>query len=143
MMSSRRSWGGRGPGVDGTGRLRTALPALLLGSAAVSWAAMMRASFRTLYVEPTDEAVSRAAMARSAGIVAAVLVVVLVLTAAALVRRPWVAVLALPGALAGGWLVLVPHAHGAAFLYGLGGSLIAVVVTAARVSATLGRRRTG
>lgn len=140
-MDSRRSWAGGGSSVDGSGRLRTALLALLLGLAAAAWAVMMQASFRTLYVEPTDEAVSRAALARPGGIVAAALVVVLVLSAAALVRRSWVAVLALPGVLAGGWLVLAPDAHGAAFLYGLGGSVIAMVVAAVRATAAFGSQR--
>ena len=122
-------------------RRRASASAILLLGAALSWAEMMRASFRTLYVEPTDEAVARAAAARPAGVLAAVLLVAFVLSAAAVVRRPWVMVLALPGALAGGWLLLVPDAHGAAFLYGLGASLVGVIIAAVKVSAGGGRRR--
>lgn len=102
----------------------------------------MHASFRNLYVEPTDEAISRAATARPSGIVAAVLLVVFVLSAAAVVRRPWLVVLALPGAFAGGWLVLAPTSHGAAFLYGVGGSLVALVVVAMKGVSSMTRRMT-
>lgn len=126
--------------MTGRGRRATAVPVLLVLGAA-SWAVLMRASFRTLYVEPTDEAVPRAAAARPGGLVAAAALVLLVLSAAGVAGRRWVAVLALPGVLAGGWLPFAPDAHGAAFLYGLAGSLVAVVVAAAKMTAAASRRR--
>ena len=122
------------------GRTGGPTSALLLAFAAGSWAVLMRASFRTLYVEPTDEAISRAAAARPLGIVAATLLVVFVLAAAAVAGRRWLMVLALPGAVAGGWLILAPDAHGAAFLYGVAATLLAVVVAAVKVTASVGRR---
>jgi hypothetical protein len=113
---------------------------VLLGLAVVSWAELMRASFRTLYVEPTDEAVARAAAARPAGLVAALILVVLVLAAAGLARRRWLGLLAVPGVLAGVAL-LDPQTHGAAYLLGLVGSLAAVAVVSWRASTALAARR--
>ena len=52
-------------------------------------------------------------------------------------------VLALPGAVAGGWLILAPDAHGAAFLYGVAATLLAMVVaakTGPRAGPRAGRR---
>jgi hypothetical protein len=115
-------------GTAGVSRQQAALGALLV-LAAGSWVALMTASSRTLYVEPTDEAVSRASAARPSGLVAAALLLLLVLAASVLAGRRWMAVLALPGVLAGGWLLLAPGAHGAAFLSGLAGSLAAAAVS--------------
>ena len=122
---------------------RRAAVALLLVLAAAAWVVLLRDASRNLYVEPTDAAVARASGARPAGIVASVALIVLVAAAAALSGRRWVAVMALPGVLAGGWLLLAPSSHGAALMYALAGSLVAVAVAAVAGSRSLrgGRSR--
>lgn len=90
----------------------------------------MRAAYAGLYIEPTDAAMGRVAAARLPGIAASAALVAITGGLAALSGRPWLAVLGLPGVLAGGWLVLSPSSHGAAFLYGLGASVVALPVAA-------------
>ncbi len=120
-MDARSAHGHRG---------RRTVFAVLLTGAAFGWAVMMRAAFLTLYIEPTDAAVAQAVAVRPTGAIAAVGFVAVTAVAAMIAGRWWIVVLALPGVLAGGWLLFAPSSHGAAFLYGVAGSAIAIVVVA-------------
>ncbi len=119
---------------------RGALVCALLGLAAV-WVLLIQAAFRNVYIEPTDQAVTQAAAARPAGILAAVALVALAAAAAAISKQRWLAVLGLPGVLAGGWLLLAPSSHGAALTYDLIGSLLALIIVGIAVAREAARRR--
>ncbi len=125
MLSERRFELVAG-GVLAVGR-RLALVCVLLGLV-VAWVLLMQAAYRNSYIEPTDLAVTRAAAARPAGVLAALVLVGLAAAAAAVSGRRWLAVLGLPGVLAGGWFLLAPSSHGAALMYALIGSVLALVV---------------
>ena len=117
-------------------RRRVVVAFLVLGLAA-SWFVLMGTTFRNIYVEPTDEAVAQAAAARPAGVLAAAVQVSLAAVVAWAARDRWLAVLGLPGLLAGGWLLLVPPSHGEAWSYALLSSVPALAV----VVIALARRR--
>lgn len=108
-------------------RRRAVATFLLLGLAA-SWFVLMGATFRNLYVEPTDVAITQAAAARPAGMLAAAVQVSLALAVVWAVRDRWLAVLGLPGLLAGGWLLLAPTSHGEAWSYALLSTVPAIAV---------------
>ena len=111
---------------------RWAVVALLLLGLAASWFALMGTTYRNIYVEPTDVAMAQAAAARPAGVISAVVQVFLAVGVAWAARLPWLALLGLPGLLAGGWLLLAPSSHGEAWSYALFSSVpaLAVVVIA-------------
>ena len=112
-------------------RCRALLAFLVLGLVA-SWFVLMGTTFRNIYVEPTDVAMAQAAAARPAGVLAAAVQVSFAVAVAWAARDRWLAVLGLPGLLAGGWLLLAPSSHGEAWSYALLSSVpaLAVVVIA-------------
>ncbi len=124
-----------------SGRPPRGLLVALLVLAVAAWAVLMRFAFATLYVEPTDAAIARAAAARPGGIVGAISLLALAAALAAVSRRRVLGVVGLPGLVAGGWLLLAPSSHGAAFVYGLVGSVIALVVMAVDASRRAGAPR--
>ena len=62
-------------------------------------------------------------------------------SAAAISKQRWLAVLGLPGVLAGGWLLLAPSSHGAALTYDLIGSLLALIIVGIAVAREAARQR--
>ncbi|KJK42870.1 hypothetical protein UK23_35380 [Lentzea aerocolonigenes] len=64
------------------------------------WGQMMHAATSNIYFEPTDDAIAQAAAALPMGFAGAGVVAATSLVAAALLRRPWIAVGATPGLVA-------------------------------------------
>ncbi|MEP6649354.1 MAG: hypothetical protein ABJA74_05505 [Lapillicoccus sp.] len=121
---------------------RVVLLSLLAIGIAVAWTVMMDAAQQSLYVEPTDVAVGRAQSARSWGLAAAVALLILAITTSAAAGRAIILVLGLPAALCAAWWWLAPDsAHSAVLLYGVGGSLVALLVLAASVARSTSRDR--
>ena len=112
-------------------RRRIVVAFLLLGLVA-SWFVLMGTTFRNVYVEPTDVAMTQAAAARPAGMLAAAVQLSLSVAVAWAARDRWLVVLGLPGLLAGGWLLLVPSSHGAAWTFALLSSVPALAVAVLR-----------
>lgn len=112
-------------------RHRIVVTFLLLGLVA-SWFVLMATTSRNVYVEPTDLAMRQAAAARPAGMLAATVQVSLAVAVAWATQDRWIVVLGLPGLLAGGWLLLVPSSHGAAWTFALLSSLPALAVAVFR-----------
>lgn len=112
-------------------RRRIVVALLLLGLVA-SWFVLMGTTFRNVYVERTDVAMTQAAAARPAGMLAAALQMSVAVAVAWAARDRWLVVLGLPGLLAGGWLLLVPSSHGAAWTFALLSSVPALAVAVFR-----------
>lgn len=112
-------------------RRRVVVALLLLGLVA-SWLVLMGTTSRNVYVEPTDVAMTQAAAARPAGMLAAGVQMSLAVAVAWAARDRWLVVLGLPGLLAGGWLLLVPSLHGAAWTFALLSSVPALAVVVFR-----------
>ena len=113
-------------------RRRAVVAFLSLGLVA-SWFMLVKTTFRNVYVEPTDVAMAQAAAARPAGMLAAAVQMSLAVAVAWAARDRWLVVLGLPGLLAGGWLLVVPSSHGAAWTFALLSSVPALAVAAFRV----------
>ena len=112
-------------------RRRVVVALLLLGLVA-SWFVLMGTTSRNVYVEPTDVAMTQAAAARPAGMLAAGVQMSLAVAVAWAARDRWLVVLGLPGLLAGGWLLLAPSSHGAAWTFAMLSSVPALAVVVFR-----------
>jgi hypothetical protein len=102
----------------------------LCALAVVAWVFLMQAAYASFYIEPTDDARARAQAAVQPGITAAGALVAVAAAIALVSRRPLMAVVGLPGLVAGSIFIFVQDSASSTLVYGFLGTFIAAIVLA-------------